>query len=264
MNNPKIAIPTWINGITGAMGQILTNVIRATDDFELIGGSGLGVIKKQKDNSLIEVSEPLLPAFSSVDLVIDFSSIEGNQLLLEAAKESKPKSYIIATTGLPSTTIDQWDSLAKKGSKVLLAANTSLGVILTQIVSKQISKVLTNHFFDIEIAETHHRRKVDAPSGTALFLAEGIARQENLNVKYARTGKREANEIGVTSLRGGSAFGEHTVHFYGEEEEISITHRALSRELFAKGALVLSGWLLKADSGKLHRLENLDIDSLSY
>ena len=158
---------------------------------------------------------------------------------------------LIATTGLSKPHIHGWKELSQKqGNSILFAPNTSLGILLTMHASLQMASLLLKQKFDIEMTEAHHRNKIDAPSGTVKFLAEQIAKQENLSISLNRTSKREDNELGIASIRGGSVFGEHTVHFMGEFEEISITHKALSRSLFAKGALTLGRWLMSKSAGQ--------------
>lgn len=257
----------WIHGIRGKMGQWLMESIHQSSHYELIGGSGKNHIELYENgHKLSESKVTIEDAISQSHLIIDFSTVAGNASLLEVVQKiSGQRSYLIATTGLPKETLSAWEDLGDQhGNKVLLAANTSLGVLLTHLLSRQVAKTLRGLDFDIEVSETHHRHKVDSPSGTALFLAEGLAEQEEQNLTYGRKAGRKPGEIGISSLRGGAVFGEHTIHFLGEEEELTITHKALSRRLFANGALVLSGWLLQKGKQGVNFLKDINLDELSY
>jgi 4-hydroxy-tetrahydrodipicolinate reductase len=182
-----------------------------------------------------------------VDVVIDFSAPAANKNLLTDLKNrsgAKP-AVLIATTGLEDSVIAEWREFAKATkSLVLVAPNTSIGVLVTLQAANLIGKKLSKLGFDIEISEIHHKRKQDAPSGTAKMLANSLAKNLDLTPVYDRKGARQSNEIGVFGLRGGGVYGEHTIGFFGEEESIELTHRALSRSLFAKGSMVLTQWLL--------------------
>ena len=165
---------------------------------------------------------------------------------------------------MDSTQIENWkDFIYAKKIRCLIAPNTSLGVLIQMQVAKKIAKILSKHDFDIEITESHHRYKKDSPSGTAKFLAENIAAQENLNICTNRTGERSKQELGLVALRGGNIFGEHTIKFLGLSEELEIRHRALSRKLFAEGAIVLGNWLNHQKVG-FYKLEDIDYSDLSY
>ena len=254
----------WIHGINGKMGRMLEEAVEASSQFELLGGSSRELVESFSQGEKVKNKIPLKEGLKEASLVIDFSTINGNKALYEIAAQNPPSCYLIATTGLDPQMKQAWQQLAEKGSKVLFAANTSLGVLLSHLVSKQVAKALRGLDFDIEIHETHHRHKVDAPSGTALFLANGIGEQENLKVTTDRKGRRQDGEIGVAALRGGSVFGEHTIHFLGEREEITISHRALSRKLFASGGLILGKWLLKKKEVGFFELKDIAIEELSY
>ena len=163
--------------------------------------------------------------------------------------------FLIGSTGLNPEQLSRWEQYAKSHNcPVLIAPNTSTGVLLTLQSALNIAKGLHGLDFDIEILESHHRNKIDSPSGTAMFLANNIAEHEKLSLNTNRTGKRKTDELGVVALRGGSVFGEHTVRFMGDYEEIMITHRALSRDLFASGALTLGKWLMNQNQGRIVQL----------
>ena len=171
------------------------------------------------------------------DVVIDFSRPEA---LGEVA------SYVRRTgtpllSGVTGYTPDQLRALESLGTAapVLWSANYSLGVAVLARALQVIAPVLEPDF-DIEITETHHNQKADAPSGTARLLLEAMDPQHRLRPVYGRegnVGKREKNEVGIHALRGGTVAGTHTVHFFGPDEELELTHRAASRQIFVNGAL---------------------------
>ena len=258
-------IKTWINGINGRMGQTLQERIIESNEFTLCGGSSLNYMGTfTNDGPLVETSDKAV--IHRASLIIDFSSPEGNCELARLIKDtntSKSK-IIIATTGLSEDEYNSWRQIAEeKDLSVLMAPNTSLGVLVQMHVSKIMAKVLSPHDFDIEIFESHHRYKKDSPSGTAKFLAEGIAHQEGLQLNFGRQGPRGEKELGVSASRGGSVFGEHSIRFMGLNEELEITHKALSRRLFADGALVLGNWLNKQPGG-FYELKDVDLTKLNY
>lgn len=231
--------------------------------FQLLGGSGMRGNQLVQEDILQAAEISLHEGLNIADIIIDFSTVEGNGKLLKEVERLKGKTILIATTGLQESQINSWLALGNENHRIMIAANTSLGIILTLSLSKQLASVLYRQGFDIEILESHHKYKVDAPSGSALLLAQGIADQEGLEVAFARKGKRSPQEIGISSLRGGSIFGEHRVHFFGEQEEICITHTALSRTLFAEGALVLATWLHKRQVTGTYHIQDVDIEDLT-
>ncbi|MEG0069192.1 MAG: 4-hydroxy-tetrahydrodipicolinate reductase [Cetobacterium sp.] len=189
-----------------------------------------------------DISE--IPKDETVDVVIDFSHFSKIEKLLE---ECMVRNYpiVIATTGYSG------DILSKivKASEIvpiLLSSNTSLGINAMQKVLKEITPKLQDGF-DIEIIEKHHNKKIDAPSGTAKAILSTIesSLNERYDVKYGREGicKREKKEITVHAVRGGTIVGEHTVIFAGEDEIIEVTHKALSKKIFAVGALKCAEFL---------------------
>ena len=185
------------------------------------------------------------------DVLVDFSAPSALQASLDRAI-SAGVPVLIGTTGLDSSA-DRLIADAAKQIAVLRAANTSLGVALLAELVERAAKVLGSDW-DIEIAETHHRNKADAPSGTALLLGEAAARGRGGPLKAERgrdgTGlKREAGAIGFASLRGGSVPGDHDVYFLGAEERVILSHRAESRMIFARGALVGARFLVGKPAG---------------
>lgn len=252
----------WIHGMSGRMGQEISNALRAKSEWNLIGGSsGRGLTIEDHEGLSWEVFPN---AVSNADVLIDFSSVAGNLELQKNVLSDVHYStaVLIGSTGLEAAQIGEWQRIAlEKKIAILLAPNTSLGILLLHQVSRLLGEVLSPLGFDIEILESHHRGKLDAPSGTAKFLAQGVAKAVGKVVKVNREGKREANEIGVTALRGGTVFGEHEIQYLGDEEELKISHRALSRELFAKGALLLAEWIAVQKPG-FYRLEDVTIEEM--
>lgn len=209
---------------TGAMGALIAQMA-ADEGFNVLSADEFTA---EKGEVIISFSH-----FSRMPAVLDYS-----------LRNSIP--IVIATTGWGKEVSEQILSLSKR-VPVLVAANTSLGVNVLHAVLKQIVPVLAPGY-DIEITEKHHNKKADAPSGTAKALAKTImdSSPKPLALKHGREGgetKRAANELGVHSLRGGTVAGEHSIFFFGEDEIIEISHSALSKKVFAKGALTAAKFL---------------------
>lgn len=186
-----------------------------------------------------------------IDVIIDFSHFSKlNDLLDRCAERNYP--LVIATTGYSGETLEKIVETSKK-IPILLSSNTSLGInAINSILEKLVPRLEEN--FDIEIIEKHHNKKIDSPSGTAITLLETIQNSlhEKYDVVYGREGmaKREKKEIGVHAVRGGTIVGEHTIIFAGEDEIIEISHKALSKKIFAVGALKCADFII----GKQPRL----------
>jgi len=192
------------------------------------------------------VTSDMQSFLNACDIVIDFSLPEACEDLLEAALKT-PKPLVIGTTGLNTHQLNLMKS-ATELMPVLYATNMSLGVALLNKLVHQASAALEG--FDIEIVEMHHKHKKDAPSGTALTLAESAAAGRNLELDKVRISGRDGNigertkdEIAVMALRGGDIVGRHTVGFYNDGEFIELNHTATSRATFSKGALRAAKWL---------------------
>ncbi|MGE5329607.1 MAG: 4-hydroxy-tetrahydrodipicolinate reductase [Deltaproteobacteria bacterium] len=224
-----------ISGCNGKMGQVLAGLIE--NDPGITVSAGFDTLANSK------CSFPVYSKHKSckeeADVIIDFSNSEGLDCLLEYAV-SKNIPLVIATTGLSSSQLQK----IKKASQyipIFQSGNMSVGINLVMKLVEETAKVLHENF-DIEIIEKHHNQKVDAPSGTALMLAESAKSglSEKAEYVYNRTNvrkKREKNEIGIHSLRGGTIVGEHSVVFAGNDEIIEINHTALSRNIFGVGAI---------------------------
>lgn len=239
-----------IAGCTGRMGQMLIREIAQENDLYLAGG-----ITRAKDN--LPTNVPILKnaedLFAVSDLVIDFTSPESSVYHARiAANTGKP--LLIGTTGLSDTQMADLKSCAEK-TAILYTPNASLGVnVMLDVVRDVASKLGSD--FAIEISESHHKNKVDTPSGTALALGKVAAEGRDLDLskhavydRHRNTGARTENEIGFSVIRGGDIVGEHTVYFIGQGERLEITHRAADRALFARGALHAAKWLATQPSG---------------
>lgn len=229
------------------MGRAIANLAKNDAECEIVGG--IDVIE---DNTLG------FPVFSSpalvnvkADVIIDFSHPSNLvPLLTYAAENSVPA--VISTTGLSSEQKNFMYAASKK-TAVFFSANMSIGVNLVANLSKTATTVLEDSF-DIEILEAHHNRKLDAPSGTALYIADCIndvcrEKKEYVYDRHSVRKRRDKREIGIHSVRGGTIVGEHTVIFAGNDEIIEIKHTALSRDVFAEGAIAAAKFLADKKSG---------------
>ena len=191
------------------------------------------------------------------DAIIDFSVPKATMNILKYAMEQKIP-IVIATTGL-SKEENEYIKECSKEISIFQSANMSYDINLMKKIVAEVAKMLSDT--DIEIIETHHNRKIDAPSGTALALADSInealdnSKEYEFN-RFAKREKRNKNQIGFSSIRGGNIVGEHTVSFFGENETFEITHRAYSRGVFAEGALKGAEFLVKQKPG-YYTMENI-------
>ncbi len=244
-----------MNGCNGKMGQTLSDLIEELDYIRIIAGVDRNP-KKFKN------SYPVYPSFENikeeVDVTIDFSHPSALQDLLNFCVNKKT-ALVVATTGL-SPLDNEILKQASENIPIFVSANMSIGINLIMNLVSETAKTLHSNF-DIEIIEKHHNEKKDAPSGTALMLADEInnALNDTMNYVYDRsihTEKRNKNDIGIHSLRGGSIPGEHSIIFAGLDEIIEIKHTALSRIIFAKGALEAVKFIYNKEKG-LFTMKNL-------
>lgn len=223
-----------INGALGRMGRKIFDLCANTQGVTAVCGVD---IKEDLSNPNYPVYDCINKVTEKVDVVIDFSSPSGlDKTLNFITKNNIPA--VLSTTGYSPEQVEKIKQASKQVA-IFRSANMSLGVnVLTELV-KKASKALFD--FDIEIIEKHHNQKVDAPSGTALMLADAV--KDTLPEKfyvYGREGiacKRDKNEVGIHAIRGGNIVGEHQVIFAGENETITLTHQATDRGVFAVGAL---------------------------
>ncbi|MBD3793044.1 MAG: 4-hydroxy-tetrahydrodipicolinate reductase [Campylobacterales bacterium] len=240
-----------IVGSTGRMGEHLINNVLATDGLELSVLHVFDELKTAVPDSVL-ITNNMNVVLENCDVVIDFSAPSATQELCEAALKN-PTALVVATTGFNA---HQQNLLteASKEMPVLYSSNMSAGIALLKKLVEQVSRTLKD--FDIEIVEHHHRHKVDAPSGTALTLAEFAAKGRDLDLDDVRIsgrdgqiGARTKDEIAVMALRGGDIVGRHTVGFYNDGEFLELNHTATSRETFSKGAVRAAKWLVDQKSG---------------
>ncbi len=220
----------------GRMGTIIRELVEADETLELAG-----VID-------IDNKEDLLEAAPAADVVIDFSH-KSMLDLVEAYVKRTGAALVSGTTGYDEAEMARLKALGEN-APVIHSANYSLGVAVLRRLAAEAAKALPG--FDIEIVETHHNQKVDAPSGTAKMLLSAVNPDNECDVVYGREGmcgKRPEKEIGVHALRGGTVAGTHTVHFFGEDEEVALTHRASSRRIFATGAVAAAKKLVERKPG---------------
>ncbi len=242
-----------LSGCSGRMGKVVTESVKSRNDCEIV--AGVDII----DNSTL--GYPVFQSFSELsikaDVIVDFSNPAILPSVLDYAKKEKV-AVVIATTGIS----DENKALIKEASNeiaVFSSFNMSLGINLISELSKIAARILGNDF-DIEIVEAHHNQKLDAPSGTALMLADSIKEElPDVYYEYNRQSKREKrseNEIGIHSIRGGTIVGEHEVIFAGNDEIIKISHSARSRNIFATGAINAALFVSKKKSG-MYDMANL-------
>lgn len=236
-----------LSGCSGKMGRAVTVSSCSDDRCEIIAGFD--------KNANVDLPYPVYEnpyEFSGkVDVIIDFSHPSALALLLQFAVE-KSIPAVICTTGLTPEQVNLVKETSKK-IPVFYSGNMSLGVNLLIELSKKAAAVL-GQGFDIEIIEKHHNQKIDAPSGTALMIADAISETLENEPKYeydrhSKRMKRTKNEIGIHAVRGGNIVGEHEVIFAGHDEIISLSHSARSKEVFAVGAVNAALFLTKVETG---------------
>ncbi len=223
-----------IQGIHGRMGQVLCEMIAQRSDCRVVAG-----IDRDESTGKIPVFTSLESATVKGDVLIDFSIPAATKAAVAFCKKNA-LPMVICTTGLDDETLAEIDAAATEIA-VFKSGNMSVGINLLAELCKRANAVLGTDF-DIEIVEKHHHNKIDAPSGTALLLADAIneSAQEQYRYVYERESvrkRREKNEIGISAIRGGSIVGEHDVLFCGPDEVITLQHTAYSRNVFANGAV---------------------------
>lgn len=245
-----------VTGATGRMGSRITALLKDYHDLKLVGaverkgheaiGKDIGTIVGVEETN-IKLTDRLEDIIDNCDVIIDFTSISATHQHVKLAHKRK-KAMVIGTTGFSKEELEPIRE-ASKDIPIVLAPNMSVGVNLLLKVLQDIARVLGDEY-DIEIIEAHHRLKKDAPSGTAIKMAQVIADALNRDLDdvaiYARKGligERTRKEIGIQTIRGGDVVGEHTVYFMGLGERIEITHKASSRDTFARGALKAALWI---------------------
>ena len=237
-----------MHGCNGRMGQMITNIVNSDPDVDIVAG--------------VDVSDYIqnnYPVFKSItecdvdaDVIIDFANAMAVDVLLEYAA-GRQIPVVLCTTGLSEAQLEHMKQSSARVA-ILKSANMSLGINTIMKLLKEVSPLFAEAGFDIEIVEKHHNQKLDAPSGTALALADSI--NDSLNNEYdyvydrsTRREKRPVKEIGISAVRGGSIVGDHDVIFAGLDEVVTISHTAYSRAVFAKGALSAAKFLAGKPAG---------------
>lgn len=235
-----------INGYSGTMGQVLTKCILADEELELVAG----VSPVHHDpNDQFSTYSSFAEVKEEADVVIDFSNPLALDGILEYCLNTKTP-VVLATTGYNDEEMAKIHEAAKQ-IPVFLSFNMSLGVNILLKLVKEAAKNLDG--FDIEIIEKHHNKKVDAPSGTAVMIANAVKevreQSEFIYGRHGRTGKRQQNEVGIHAIRGGTIVGEHSAIFAGNDEILEINHSARSKNVFAEGAIAAAKYLVNQDAG---------------
>ena len=251
-----------INGACGRMGRLIVQSVAQQDDMELVGaieysehpqiGSDAGVVAGIGEIG-VAITGKLEEALESADVVIEFSKPEATVQHLQQVVDAD-KAMVIATTGYTPDELATINELAAQ-IRCVMAPNMSLGVNVMIQALELIAKALGDDY-NIEVIEAHHNHKADAPSGTALRLAETVAAALGRDLaavgvygRHGIVGARTQQEIGIHAVRGGDIAGDHTVLFATEGEQLSVVHRAHSPEAFAKGAIRAARWVVNAPKG---------------
>lgn len=238
-----------MHGCNGKMGQVITGLVKNDAEIEFVAGIDgyMGVA------NTYPVFESIEKCDVEADVIIDFSNAKAVDNLLDYCVE-KQVPVVLCTTGLTEEQLAKVEEASKKVA-VLKSANMSLGVNLLMKILKDAAKVLAPAGYDIELVEKHHNLKVDAPSGTALALADSIneAMDNEYTYVYDRSQvreKRSQKEIGISAVRGGTIVGDHEVIFAGTDEVIEFKHTAYSKAVFGKGAVEAAKFLAGKPAGR--------------
>lgn len=235
-------------GVNGAMGQRIVEIATADADAEIV--AGIDIV--DNGNSEFPVFSSLKDCDVEADAIIDFSA---TKLLPEILAYSIEKQVpaVLCTTGYSEEEIATIEEASKK-TALLRSANMSLGINTLISLVKEAAKVLATEGFDVEIVEKHHNQKLDSPSGTALALADSVNEAMNNEYEYIydrsqRRQKRDKKELGLSSVRGGTIVGEHDVIFAGNDEVVTFSHTAYSKNVFAKGAVAAAKFVAGKEPG---------------
>ncbi|TCU18370.1 4-hydroxy-tetrahydrodipicolinate reductase [Rhizobium sullae] len=269
------AMKLVVVGAAGRMGQTLIRLIHSMEGVTLHAavarpgspfvGKDAGEIAGLGPNG-VPIGDDPLAAFLHADGVLDFTTPGTTNEFAALAAQARIV-HVIGTTGC-SDADNAKIAAASRHARIVKSGNMSLGVNLLSVFVEQAARALDAADWDIEILEMHHKRKVDAPSGTALLLGEAAAKGRNIDlssqsvrVRDGHTGARETGTIGFATLRGGSVIGEHSVLFAGEGEIVSMSHSAADRSIFARGAIKAALWARDRKPGFYSMLDVLGLSS---
>lgn len=244
-----------MNGCNGHMGQVISNLVAQDSQAQIIAGVDIVDNGKNEYPVFTELEKCQVEA----DVMIDFSSAKATDQVLAYCKERK-LPLVLCTTGLSEEQLAKVEETAKE-TAVLRSANMSLGINMLLKLLQDAAKVLATAGYDMEIVERHHNLKVDAPSGTALALADSLNEAMDGQYHYVfdrsqKREKRESREIGISAVRGGTIVGDHEVIFAGPDEVIEFKHTAYSKAVFGKGA-VEAAKFLKGQPAGLYNMSNV-------
>lgn len=237
-----------MNGCNGKMGQVITGIVAEDSQAEIVAGIDI--------YDGIKNTYPVFPNIEScavdADVIIDFSTAKAVDGLLDYVQK-KGIPVVLCTTGLSEEQLNRVSTVAEQ-TAVLKSANMSLGINTIMKLLQEAVKVFAPAGYDVEIVEKHHNQKLDAPSGTAIALADSMNEAMNHQYEYIydrsqRRQKRDSKELGISAVRGGTIVGEHEVIFAGTDEVIEIKHTAYSKAVFAKGAVEAAKFLAGKPAG---------------
>lgn len=246
-----------MRGCNGKMGQMISSIIEADPDACMVAGIDI----RDDGHNPYPVFANIFDCDIEADALIDFSGVTDLDKMLDYCI-MKNLPCVLCTTGLSEEQLALVNEASKKVA-ILRSANMSLGINLLLKVLKEVAGVLAPAGFDIEIVEKHHNLKLDAPSGTALALADSINEEFDNEYEYIydRSGRREKRakkEIGISAVRGGTIVGDHDVIFAGEDEVITISHSAYSKAVFGKGAVQAAKYLAGKGPGMYNMANVID------
>ena len=238
-----------MHGCCGHMGQVISDLVEKDTNAEIVAGIDV----TDKGNTSYPVFTDIHECKTEADVLIDFSSAKAADALLDYCVE-RSLPVVLCTTGLSDEQLAKVEDTAKK-IPVLKSANMSLGINTLMKLIQDVAKVLATAGFDMEIVEKHHRLKLDAPSGTALALADSLNEAMDNQYHYVydrgqRRQQRDDKEIGISAVRGGTIVGEHEVIFAGTDEVIEFKHTAYSKAIFGKGAIEAAKYLAGKPAGR--------------
>lgn len=237
-----------MHGCSGRMGQIISGLAASDENVNIV--AGIDII--DNGNNSYPVFTNIKDCDVAADVIIDFASAKAVDALLDYVEE-RQMPVVLCTTGLSEEQLARVEEVSKKVA-VLKSANMSLGINTLFKVLKSVAPLLAEAGFDIEVVEKHHHFKLDAPSGTAIALADAVNESlpEKYDYRFDRSADRMArpkNEIGFSAVRAGTIVGEHDVIFAGEDEVITFSHTAYSRSVFGKGAIEAAKFLSGKPAG---------------